>query len=63
MELDIRIFLEGILCEYVKYCRDDSEATLEDLYAYTKIWVQEFLTRRSAEHPDKASPLPTEPQR
>lgn len=63
MELDIRIFLEGILCEYVKYCRDDSEATLEDLYAYTKIWVQEFLARRSAEHSDKASPLPTEPQR
>lgn len=63
MELDIQIFLEGILCEYVKYCRDDSDASLEDLYAYTKIWVQEFLVRRSAEHSDKAPHPPTEPQR
>lgn len=62
MELDIQIFLEGMTCEYVKYCRDYSDETLEDLYAYTKFWAQEFLARRSAEHSDKMQPLPTEPK-
>lgn len=44
IELDLQIFLEGLLCEYVKYCRGYSEVTLDDLYAYTKFWVTNFLT-------------------
>lgn len=48
IELELQIFLEGILCEYVKYCRGYSTVTLDDLYAYTKYWVAGFLSRRSA---------------
>lgn len=44
IELDLQIFLEGLLCEYVKYCRGYSEVTLDDLYAYTKFRVTNFLT-------------------
>lgn len=47
IELDIQIFLEGILCEYVKYCRGYSEKNLDDLYSYTKYWVENFLSLRS----------------
>ena len=45
--LELEIFLEGLLCEYVKYCRGYSEITLDDLYAYTKYWVTNFLNLRS----------------
>lgn len=61
MELDIQIFLEGIICEYVKSCRDDANETLEELYTCTKFWVQGFLARRTAEHSDKVPSLPSDP--
>lgn len=48
LELDIAIFVEGLLCEYVKYCRGLSAATLDDLYAYTKVWIRDFSRRRIA---------------
>lgn len=47
IELEIQVFLEGILCEYVKYCRGYSPKNLEDLYAYTKFWVDNFIQLRS----------------
>lgn len=47
MELDIQVFLDGLLCEYVKYCRGYSDTTLDDLYAYTKFWVTNFISLRS----------------
>lgn len=46
LELDIAVFVEGLLCEYVKYCRGLSPVGLEDLYAYTKLWISDFLHRR-----------------
>lgn len=49
LELDIQIFLEGILCEYVKCCRGYSTKTLDDLYAYTKYWVTCFSARHAGE--------------
>lgn len=48
LELDIDVFLEGLLCEYVRYCRGYSAKTLDDLYAYTKFWVTNFLSHRAA---------------
>lgn len=48
IELDLEIFLEGLLCEYVKYCRGYSDKTLDDLYEYTKYWVTNFIALRSA---------------
>lgn len=47
IELDVQIFLEGILCEYVKYCRGYSQKTLDDLYEYTKFWVNRFVLLRA----------------
>lgn len=47
MELDLQIFLEGLLCEYVKYCRGYSTTTLDDLYNYTKYWTTNFIAIRS----------------
>lgn len=49
LEMDIQIFLEGLLCEYVKCCRGYSAKTLDDLYAYTKYWVSGFFARRYAQ--------------
>lgn len=58
MELDIQIFLEGMVCEYVRYCRGYTDETLESLYAYTKFWVHQFLCRHSGEYPEMAPNVP-----
>lgn len=47
VELELQIFLEGLLCEYVKNCRGYSERTLEDLYSYTRYWVGGFIARHA----------------
>lgn len=46
IELDLQIFLDGLLCEYVKYCRGYSPTTLDDFYVYTKYWVTNFIAKR-----------------
>ena len=43
---DISVFVEGILCEYVKYCRGYSTIGLNELYLYTKDWLKRFRERR-----------------
>lgn len=48
LALDIAVFIDGLLCEYVKYCRGLSEVRLDDLYAYTKVWIRQFSERRMA---------------
>lgn len=48
IEMEIQIFLEGLFCEYMKYCREYSATTLDNLYAYTKFWISNFIDRRSA---------------
>ncbi len=47
IEIEIQIFVEGLFCEYMRYCREYSARTLDELYAYTKFWVANFLSRRS----------------
>ena len=47
VDLDINIFIEGLTCEYVKYCRGYSATDIDDLYAFTKKWVGDFIKRRS----------------
>lgn len=47
LELDLTVFLEGLFCEYVKYCRGYTDQTLDTLYDYTKYWVLNFLTLRA----------------
>lgn len=48
IELELQIFIEGLLCEYVKYCRGYSAITLDTLYEYTKYWVTGFIEKRSS---------------
>lgn len=48
IDLEIEVFLEGLFCEYMKYCRAYSTITLDDLYEYTKYWVTDFLAHRTA---------------
>lgn len=47
LALDIAVFVNGILCEYVKYCRGLSDVTLDDLDSYTKLWIRLFVERRT----------------
>lgn len=46
-EIEITIFLEGLFCEYVRYCRGYSTKTLDDLYEYTRFWIENFVKLRS----------------
>ena len=45
LEIEINIFIEGTICEYVKYCRGYSAITPQDLYDYTKQWYEDFIKR------------------
>lgn len=46
IELEISIFLEGLMCEYVKYCRRLSSVTPTELYVYAKEWYKHFMKER-----------------
>lgn len=46
IELEISVFVEGLLCEYVKYCRGLSPVTPEDLAAFAKSWHVKFMKSR-----------------
>ena len=46
LKLEINIFIEGLMCEYVKYCRGYSTANVDDLYEYTKEWLTTFAKNR-----------------
>ncbi len=48
LELDISVYINGILCEYVKYCRGMTDVTLDELHLYTKLWIRNFVARRTA---------------
>ena len=45
LELEINVFIDGLICEYVKYCRGYTANTPEKLYEYTKYWVVNFKER------------------
>lgn len=47
IELEIKIFIEGLFCEYVKICHGYSDNSLDDLYNYTKFLVINFINYRS----------------
>lgn len=45
IELEINVFIEGLMCEYVKYCRGLTAETPEKLYDYIKYWLRNFRER------------------
>lgn len=47
IKLEIEIFLEGLFCEYIRYCRGLSSTSIDDIYIYTKYWVNNFIQNRS----------------
>lgn len=49
LNIEINVFIEGLLCEYVKYCRGYSENGITQLYEYTKYWVKNFVNKRFGE--------------
>lgn len=48
IEIEISVFLEGLLCEYVKYCRGMTSIQPNDLYGYVKVWYKKFMKSRCA---------------
>ena len=42
IETEINVFVEGLIFEYIKYCRGMTSVTPEKLYAYTKEWHRRF---------------------
>ena len=46
IELEISVFLEGLLFEYVKYCRGLSPTDPDELCAYAKNWYKKFMKAR-----------------
>ena len=42
IETEINVFVEGLIFEYIKYCRGSTSVTPETLYAYTKEWHRRF---------------------
>ena len=46
VELDVSVFLEGVVCEYIKYCRGLTKVTPELLKSYSVNWYRKFLKDR-----------------
>lgn len=49
IDLEITLFVDGLLFEYIRICREYSEFTVDDLYDYTKMWCAEFKRKRLGE--------------
>lgn len=43
IEIEVSVFLEGLLCEYIKNCRGLNSLTLQDLRAYMTFWYKKFM--------------------
>lgn len=46
IELEISIFLEGLICEYIKYCRGLTSVKPDDLYSYAIEYYKRFMKNR-----------------
>lgn len=53
LELDITLFVDGLLCEYVKYCRGISATGPDVLYSFTLRWLREFEQKRFSPKEEK----------
>ena len=46
LETEINVFIDGLLFEYIKYCRGQSMTTPEQLKEYTVNWFERFVKYR-----------------
>ena len=46
LSVEINVFVEGILIQYIKYCRGQSSVTPGELHDYTNEWLARFAKRR-----------------
>lgn len=49
LDIEINIFIEGLLWEYIKFCRGYSNNDIDKLYNYTKSWLKNFKQQRFGE--------------
>lgn len=42
LDLEINIFIDGMLYGYLKYCHDYSNYTIDDMHNYAKEWYHDF---------------------
>lgn len=47
MEVEISVIIDGILCQYIRFCRHATTVTLEKLHAFTISWFEDFRKRRA----------------
>ncbi len=47
LETEISIMIDGIFSQYVKYCRNATNVTLENLRDFSREWIHDFFTRRT----------------
>lgn len=44
LSLEINVFVNGLICEYLKYCRKTSSVkSIDELYLYAKHWYNNFI--------------------
>lgn len=53
LETEINVFIEGLVFEYMRYCRDSDDVKLDTLYKYTKAWASWFTARRFDQPPEE----------
>ncbi len=49
LDIEISIFIEGLLWEYIKFCRGYSNNDIDKLYNYTNSWIKNFKKQRFGE--------------
>ncbi|MDE7379703.1 MAG: TetR/AcrR family transcriptional regulator [Clostridia bacterium] len=54
IDLEISVFVEGLVCEYIKYCRGLNNMTPDVLHEFTKKWYVDFMKRRCNPHLQEA---------
>lgn len=46
MELEISVVIDGIVFQYIKYCRKMTSVTIDEMRLFAKNWCTNFIVRR-----------------
>ncbi len=47
LDIEINVLIQGLMCEYYKYCRGFTSITLKDLRDFVSLWYNDFIQRRT----------------